>query len=81
MANEFVARNVDLDVVDTLADTQPHRFADLVGSIGNHPETFGVHVLLSLVAKAAGYCDLRARRAIAWAGEISLFDLLAHHHV
>ena len=45
------------------------------------PKLSAWHVLLALVAEAAGHGDLRAGRAIARAGEIAVLDLLADDDV
>ena len=81
VGDEFVARDVDLDVVDPFATAKAHRASDLVRAIGDHAEAFGVHVLLALVAQASGHRDFRSGRAIARASEIAVLDLLAHDHV
>ena len=81
VADEFVAGNVEFDIVDALAAAQANRPADFVDAVGDHAEAFGVHVLLALVAEAARRGDLRPGRAIARAGEIAVFDLLAHDDV
>jgi hypothetical protein len=81
VGDEFVARDVDLDVVDPLATAKAHRAPDLVGPIGDHAEAFGVNVLLALVAQAAGHRDFRPGGAVARSGEIAVLDLLAHDHI
>ena len=55
--------------------------ADLVDAVGDHAEALGVHVLLALVAEAAGDGDLRAGGAVARAGEVAVLDLLADDDV
>src|SRR5271165_4016182 len=78
--HEFVAGDVDLQVVDALAAAPADRLADLVGAVGDHAEAFGVHVLLSLVGEASGD-HLRSGRAVARAGEMAVFDLLTDDDV
>ncbi len=68
---------LNLHVVDALAAAEAHRLADFRRPVGDHAEAFGVHVLLALVAEAAGDGDLGAGGAVARAGEIAVLDLLA----
>ena len=81
MADELVAGDVELHVVDALAAAEPHGLADFVDAVGDHAEALGMHVLLALVAQAAGDGDLGAGGAVARAGEVAVLDLLAHHDV
>ena len=81
VGHELVARDVDLDVIDALAATEANRAPDLVRPVGDHAEAFGVHVLLALVAEAAGHRDFRPRGAITRSGEIAVLDFLTHDDV
>ena len=53
VTDEFVAGNVELDVVDILSAAKPNRLADLDRAVRDHAKTLGVHVLFALVAQTA----------------------------
>src|SRR5271155_3690236 len=72
VADELVAGNVELHVVDAFAAAEAHGPSDFVDAIGDHAEALGMHMRLALVAEAAGCRDLRAGGAIARAGEVAV---------
>ena len=81
VADELVAGNVELDVVDALAAAEPHGLADFVDAVGDHAEALGMHMLLALVTETAGDGDLGPGGSVARAGEIAVLDLLPDHDV
>src|SRR5580700_10694814 len=74
---EIVAGDIHLDVVDAFAATEAHNLPYFFRSVGDHAETFVVHVRLAFVAKASGDGDLRARSTDARAGKLTRIDGIA----
>jgi hypothetical protein len=74
VADELVARDVDLDRVDAVANALPDHAAHLVRPIRDEPEALLVDVALALVAQARRHCDLRAAGAHPGAGDEALGD-------
>ena len=78
---EVVARDVELDVVDALADAGTDRAADFLRPVGDQREALAVQVELALVAETAGGDQLRAGGPHARPGNLARIDCVAHDHV
>lgn len=78
---QIIAGNVDLDVVGAFAAAQAHRLGDLLDAVGDHAEALVIHVLLALVAEAAGYGDFRTAGAHARSRQAAGIDFVADDDV
>ena len=76
-----VARDVELDGVDALAQAEPRHLADLVGTVDRDAEALRVEMQLPAVAQPAGHGELGARRQQARPVDHALLDRVAHHDV
>src|SRR5882757_7514785 len=74
---KVVPGDVDLDVVDAFAAAKTDSLDELIFAIGDHAETFVVHVRLAFIAQPAGDGDLRACRADARSGEPARIHFIA----
>ena len=77
---EVVARDVELDVVDALADAGADHLAHLLRPVGDQREALAVEVQLALVAEPAGD-DLRGSPRAGAGPQLAGVDRVAHGHV
>jgi hypothetical protein len=81
--HKVVARQVDLDAVDTVLQKHAHDFAHVVCAIDVNAKAVlrERQVRQRFVAQAARHGDLLAGGQVAWAGDLAAVDGIADHHV
>src|ERR1700677_1070105 len=73
----IVSRDVHFDVVYPFTTTQADNLLYLLCTVGDHAETFVIHMRFALVAETACDCDLRARRTNTRPGKFACIDCIA----
>ena len=76
-----VARDVELDRIDALAQAEPRHATHFVGPVDGNAETVLVQVKLAAIAQAAGHGEFRAGGQQARPVDHALIDGVAHRDV